>query len=123
MDKATTGKLGEDLCEEYYLTHGFSTVKRNYHSRYGEIDLICENNEFLVFAEVKTRKVGSMTEPCESVDFRKQKKLVKTAQMFLLKSQSEKQPRFDVFEVWVNEGRAVKFNLIENAFDESYFGG
>ena len=123
MDKAQTGRLGEDFCEKYYIKRGFSTVQRNYHSRFGEIDLICENSDFLAFVEVKTRKADSITQPCEAVDLRKQKRIVRTAQMFLLENETDKQPRFDVFEVFVNEGRVFKFNLIENAFDESCFGG
>ena len=123
MDKAQTGRLGEDFCEKYYIKRGYSTVQRNYHSRYGEIDLICRNGEYLVFAEVKTRKCTTAIQPCEAVDLRKQKRIIRTAQMYLIENETDKQPRFDVFEVWVNEGRVVKFNHIENAFDESCFGG
>lgn len=115
-EKAVTGKLGEDFAQSYFIKKGFS-VTRNFHSRYGEIDLIAENDEFIVFVEVKTRKGNSMTSPKESVDFYKQKKIIKTAEYYLMKTGSEKQPRFDVFEVFQQNGRIYKFSHIESAFD------
>ena len=115
-EKAAIGKLGEDFAGSYFLKKGY-TVTRNYHSRYGEIDLIAENDEYILFVEVKTRKDNSMTAPKESVDFYKQRKIIKTAECYLMQSPSEKQPRFDVFEVLQHNGRIYKFNHIESAFD------
>mgnify|MGYP003288756232 CR=1 FL=1 len=115
-EKAVTGKLGEDFAESYFIKKGF-TVTRNFHSRYGEIDLIAENSELLVFVEVKTRKADSMTSPRESVDIYKQKKIIKTAEYYIMKTESEKQPRFDVFEVFQQSERIYKFSHIESAFD------
>jgi putative endonuclease len=117
MSSKITGTLGEDFAAELYEKLGYAVIKRNYHSRYGEIDLIAENDEFIVFVEVKTRKGNSMTSPKESVDFYKQKKIIKTAEYYLMKTGSEKQPRFDVFEVFQQNGRIYKFSHIESAFD------
>ena len=115
-EKAAIGKLGEDFAENYFMKKGY-TVIRNFHSRYGEIDLIAENEDYIIFVEVKTRKDNSMTAPKESVDFYKQRKIIKTAESFLMHCQGEKQPRFDVFEVFQHNGRIYKFNHIESAFD------
>ncbi len=115
-EKAVTGRLGEEFAENYFIKKGFS-VTRNFHSRFGEIDLIAENGEFIVFVEVKTRKSGSMLSPKESVDVYKQKKIIKTAEYYIMKTGSEKQPRFDVFEVFQQNGRIYKFGHIESAFD------
>lgn len=115
-EKAVTGRLGEDFAENYFLKKGFS-VTRNYRSRFGEIDIIAENGEMLIFIEVKTRKADSMTSPRESVDIYKQKKIIKTAECYIMKTGCEKQPRFDVFEVFQQKGRIYKFNHIESAFD------
>ncbi len=115
-EKAVTGKLGEDFAECYFIKKGF-TVTRNFHSRYGEIDLIAENSELLVFVEVKTRKADCAALPRESVDIYKQKKIIKTAEYYIMKTESEKQPRFDVFEVFQQSGRIYKFSHIESAFD------
>ncbi len=115
-EKAVTGRLGEDFAENYFLKKGFC-VTRNYRSRFGEIDIIAENCDFVVFVEVKTRKADSMTLPKESVDIYKQKKIIKTAEYYIMKTGSVKQPRFDVFEVFQQSGRIYNFNHIESAFD------
>lgn len=120
MNRSEKGKLGEDVCAWYLEKHGYSVVARNVHSRYGEVDLIAENADFVCFVEVKTRKAGAPVSPAEAVDLRKQQKLVLTAQHYLMTHETAKQPRFDVFEVLLNgEGRPEKVRLIEHAFDAS----
>lgn len=115
-EKRITGNLGEDFAENYFKKQGFTT-QRNYHSRYGEIDLIAQNDEYILFVEVKTRKAGTIVSPVEAVDYRKQQKIILTAQDYLMKSGNEKQPRFDIFEAWQTDGRIYKFNHIPSAFD------
>ena len=120
MNRSEKGKLGEDVCAWYLEKHGYTVVARNVHSRYGEVDLIAENESYICFVEVKTRKADSLVLPAEAVDYRKQQKLVMTAQYYLTAHASNKQPRFDVFEVLLNEeNRPGKVRLIENAFDAS----
>lgn len=121
--KGITGKKGEDFAAEYYRKLGYTVREKNYHSRYGEIDVIAENENHIVFCEVKTRNSTTRTLPREAVDMKKQQKLTLTAFKYLEKTECEKMPRFDVFEVWINEGRIYKFNNIENAFDPVDFSG
>lgn len=123
MEKVITGKKGEDFAAEYYRKLGFSVSEMNYHSRYGEIDVIAENDFQIVFCEVKTRSSNTRTNPREAVDGKKQQKLTLTAFKYLEKTGKEKTARFDVFEVWVNDGRIYKFNNIENAFEPVDFSG
>ena len=112
------GKTGEDSAERFLLNRGYETLKRNYHSRYGEIDIISKNENYLVFTEVKSRSFKSIAEPKEWVDCKKQEKIVKTAACFLEENDFNLQPRFDVIEVFIgSNGRAEKINHIENAFD------
>ncbi len=115
-EKRITGNLGENFAENYFKKQGYA-IERNYHSRHGEIDIIAENEEYILFIEVKTRKADSMTAPKEAVDYRKQQKIILTAEDYMLKNETEKQPRFDVFEVFQTEGRIYKFNHIKSAFD------
>ena len=120
MNRSEKGKLGEDVCAWYLEKHGYTVMNRNVHSRYGEVDLIAENERYICFVEVKTRKTDALVSPAEAVDRRKQQKLVLTAQHYLTTHETKKQPRFDVFEVLLNdEGRPAKVRLIENAFDTS----
>ncbi len=123
MEKEITGKKGEEFAAEYYRKLGYTVREMNYHSRYGEIDVIAENDFQIVFSEVKTRSSNTRTNPREAVDKKKQQKLTLTALKYLEKSGCEKLPRFDVFEVWVNDGRIYKFNNIENAFEPVDFSG
>ena len=123
MDKAEKGKLGEDFCARFFEKLGFKIVVRNYHSKFGEIDLICENNKYLVFVEVKARNGNSIGLPRDAVNISKQRKILLTAQVYLSENENAKQPRFDAFEVWLSEGRVYKFKHIENAFDETALGG
>ncbi len=123
MEKGTTGKKGEEFAAEYYRKRGFTVTEMNFHSRYGEIDVIAENDLYIVFCEVKTRSGNSRVNPREAVDLKKQQRLTLTAFKYLEKTQCGKMPRFDVFEVWMNEGRIYRFNNIENAFEPADFSG
>lgn len=123
MEKGITGRRGEEFAAEYYRKLGYTVSEMNFHSRYGEIDVIAENEFQIVFCEVKTRSSNTRTNPREAVDLKKQQKLTLTAFKYLEKTGCEKIPRFDVFEVWINEGRIYKFNNIENAFEPSDFSG
>ena len=118
-EKKETGDRGEDVCARYYEKHGYTVIARNFHSRYGEIDVIAESDTQLVFIEVKTRAEGQATLPCEAVDQKKMRRLTQTAQMFLTQYDKERQMQFDVFEVLTRDGRPVKCRRLENAFDES----
>ena len=123
MDKKTIGDKGESFAARLYEKSGYTVVKRNYHSRFGEIDLIAESDAEICFVEVKTRKLSSLGNPAEAVDFRKQKKLTLTAMKYLGEVENFKQPRFDVLEIWQQDGKIMKYNLIKNAFYADDFAG
>lgn len=123
MDKRQKGNKGEDFAAEYYRKLGYEITQRNFHCRGGEIDIIAENGEYIIFVEVKTRADNSLYLPREAVDERKQKKLTLAAMKYLSQSGNEKQPQFDVFEVYSRGDRIYKFQRIENAFEGADFGG
>lgn len=118
-EKSLRGTLGEDITALYIERSGFSIAARNYHSRYGEIDIIAVNSEFIIFAEVKTRNEHSLERPAVAVTLAKQRKIIKTALIFLAEHEYDLQPRFDVSEVTL-DGRTnalIDLNYIKNAFD------
>ncbi len=115
--KRKKGDMGEDMALEMYLKNGYELVERNYNSQYGEIDIILKNDELIVFSEVKTRDISAIARPSDSVDKRKQKKILAAAEVFLSENPCELQPRFDIVEVVLN-GRETSIELIENAFGE-----
>lgn len=114
------GNFGEEFVSRYIEKKGFEIVERNFHSQFGEIDIIVKNSEYIVFIEVKTRKQNSYISGLEAVDIKKQKKIIKTAMIYLSKNDIELQPRFDVAEVTFtkqNDKNLVSnINYIQNAF-------
>ncbi len=119
MNIGKTGKGGEDRTAAFLRKRGWTVIKRNYQCRFGEIDIIAENAEYIIFVEVKTRNENSLFSPAEAVTPTKQQRIMLTAQDFLSKYESELQPRFDVAEVIVKHtatGDVYSLNYIENAF-------
>lgn len=112
------GKKGENYVSEYLKKMGFKIIYRNYHSRYGEIDIICEDEKYIVFVEVKLRKKNSLIRGTEAVSKSKRIKIIKTALVYFINNTCEKQPRFDVAEIISDKKEDdLILNYLENAFD------
>lgn len=88
------GNAAEDLAAEYLISQGLKIVQRNFYSRFGELDLIMRDQDSLVFVEVKQRRAG-INHAIESITPAKQRKMVKTAQFYLLKLGRDVNCRFD----------------------------
>lgn len=115
----TIGKYGENIACEYLKRKGYSILCQNYHSRFGEVDVIALSpDKCTCFVEVKTRKNTDYGSPYEFVTYSKQNKLRKTALCYTGTDQIYM--RFDIVEVLYKiEGTKVKVasvNHIENAF-------
>ena len=117
-DKRQKGRLGEDAVCELLITKGHEILARNYHKRCGEIDIISRCGGFVVFTEVKARKRGSLVSGLEAVDFRKQAKIVRTADLWLSENDTGLQPRYDIAEVTLAGSipRVVGIEIYEDAF-------
>lgn len=118
-DVLNFGKKGEDIVAHFLRKKGFIIFKRNYHSRFGEIDIIAEKDELLLFVEVKTRFENSLVSPAQAVDFLKQNRIKQTARSFMSKTYIEYICRYDVAEVTVREEDGkykYSLNYIKNAF-------
>lgn len=114
-----TGAWGEALAGKYLSKKRYRLIATNYRCRYGEIDLIVSNRQYLVFVEVKLRKSARFARAAEFVDYHKQNRLRATAQMYLSQNPTELQPRFDVIEIYAPEGTATahpEINHLEDAF-------
>ncbi len=115
------GKAGEDFVVQYLKSNGYIIIKRNWRdSRYGELDIVAENRECIVFVEVKTRQINSLVSGVEAVDFAKQQRTKNAAQTFMRRLRTSLPPRIDVADVTVVSEKDDKFtfelNYIENAF-------
>lgn len=102
---AALGRWAENQAAMLLLQQGWQILQRNYHSRYGEIDLIAMRNSELIMLEVKARSLGSYALAVEVVSRAKQQKLIKTAMLFL-----QAHPQYDQY--------AVRFDVICFDFTE-----
>ncbi len=119
MTNKEFGAFGEDFIEKHLIKNRCEIVKRNYYTRYGEIDIIAKNSKYILFVEVKTRSETSKIRPSESVGYKKQEKMRITAQIFLNEIKNKTlQPRFDVAELIINHKtlEIISLNYIKNAF-------
>lgn len=119
MAELKLGQWGEKMAARHLKQSGYRTLEMNFRCRYGEIDVIAENREYIVFAEVKLRKNADFGEAREFVGYSKQRRIIAAAQLWLMQHETEKQPRFDVIEIYAPDGANVRkcsLNHIENAF-------
>ena len=127
--KQILGRLGEDIAADYLEKNGYRIVRRNQRFGKNELDIVCEDDDFIVFVEVKTRSClypesGDFGIPSRAVDEGKRKNTVKASRDYLAQSYINKQPRIDVIEVYMLEQKSefktptvLKVNHIRNAFD------
>jgi putative endonuclease len=111
------GRTGERLAAEELVRRGYSIIERNFRCRYGEIDLIAEKGDDLVFIEVKTRRGNAYGLPEEAVTPRKQQKIVQVASYYLdLHACSERSWRIDVVAVQLSaSGRFEEIRVYQHA--------
>ena len=114
-----SGAWGEALAAEYLKRKKYRILAAGYRSRFGEIDLVVCDKQYLVFVEVKTRRSDKFAQAREFVDFRKQNRLRTTAEIYLAQNPTMLQPRFDVIEIYAPDGcetRNPLINHMEDAF-------
>lgn len=112
---AEIGSTGEALAERFLKRMHYAIVERNWRTRSGEIDLICRDDETLVFVEVKAgRRLGSMP-PEIRVNDRKRRKLTLLVNQYLKMNHLQQQARIDVISVWWEDGKP-QIQHIQNAF-------
>ncbi len=128
-ERQILGKLGEDIATDYLEKNGYRIVRRNVRFGKNELDVIAEDDAYLVFVEVKTRSClypesGDYGIPSRAVDEGKRKNTVKAARDYMAQNYINKQPRIDVVEVYMLEQKGefktptvLKVNHIRNAFD------
>lgn len=118
-DRKQLGKLGEELAEAFLSERAYRIVERNWRCRTGELDIIAEKADKLIFIEVRTRRPsGRFGSAKESVDYRKQLKVKETAQFYLHRFQKYEQSiQFDVITVEVSvDGAEPHIEHIQGAF-------
>ncbi|MBT4917522.1 YraN family protein [Candidatus Peregrinibacteria bacterium] len=83
MDRKMVGILGEEISKRYLESKGHQIMETNFHSRFGEIDIISEKDSEIIFTEVKTRTSNKFGTPEESLTQKKLNRIKKTVFHFL----------------------------------------
>lgn len=109
------GKLGEAMALEHLLEKKYKLLEKNYRFKHLEIDLVMQDNEWLVFVEVKTRQTAEIGEPYLAVTRRKQQQIIKAANQYIIEKDLMNEARFDVVSIVHNSYR-TKIEHIDNAF-------
>ncbi len=111
------GQLAEQQAIQLLRANGLKLITRNFHSRYGEIDIIMRSSSNIIFCEVKMRTHTKFGSPLEFVTYSKQRKIINTAHIFLQQNPKyqQLQPRFDVVGITPEQTTWVK-----SAFHLSY---
>ena len=116
MTSKDRGTWGEALVADYLRKHGYTLLASQWRCRLGEIDLIARRRGVVCFVEVKLRSGTAYGRPREIVDRRKQEKLRSAAALYLSRQELDCPTRFDVAEVYWEEGKKPCIEYIENAF-------
>lgn len=114
------GDRGEEYAVKFLEKNKYSILARNYSKRFGEIDIIAEKNNTIVFVEVKTRNENALARPYEAVNKQKQRHIINTAYAYISENKIDKNCRFDICEVFIKSHnlKLIDINYIENAFEQ-----
>lgn len=119
-----SGRKAEEFACAYLKKHGLKLVARNYTCRFGEIDLVMQDTESLIFVEVRYRKNKDFGGSLESVTFHKQKKILRAASCYLQEKELfEKIPiRFDVVAITAAQAQINhEVEWVRDAFSLDFF--
>ncbi|MEO8135587.1 MAG: YraN family protein [Betaproteobacteria bacterium] len=109
MTDHPSGVAAEALAASYLEDRGLAIIARNFRCRFGEIDLIARDGDVVVFIEVRLRRNRDFGGAGASIDYGKQKKLVKTAQFFLARQRSMPRCRFDAILLDALDSRRIEW--------------
>lgn len=110
-----TGKKGEDIARHYLVQNGYSIRAVNWRFGNNEIDIIAENEKELLIVEVKTRSSFFAAEAATLITKVKQRFLIKAANAFIVKNNIDKETRFDIIIV-VIENAKHSIQHLQDAF-------
>ena len=110
--------MAEDLALRYLQKHDMTLLERNFRSRFGEIDLIMQENNTIIFVEVRSRKSTAFLHPAETIDFSKRNKIRRTSQVFMQKIRARDRYdwRFDVITLTGRRENEMEIEWIKSAF-------
>jgi putative endonuclease len=114
-DSQILGQQGEDIATGFLEAAGYKILFRNWKWGSNEIDIIAENNDFIIFAEVKTRSADFLMQPATAVTRSKRKGIISAANGYLQRFKIDKEARFDIITI-VQSFDSHEIDHIESAF-------
>jgi putative endonuclease len=119
--RQSLGKRGEAYAADYLAAQGYAIRARNWHCPLGELDLVTERDDQVIFVEVRTRQTDRLGTPEESITPAKRAKLIAAAQIYLDEhDQLDRDWRIDVVAIEVgSRGEVTRCTVIENAIEET----
>ena len=117
MKRRELGAIGEKLAKNFLKKKGYRILETNFRCREGEIDIVAQQKDYLVFVEVRTKTGSSFGSPEESVTFAKKEKLIASALVYLDSHRNRPSLwRIDFVAVELDQkGKATRIEIIENA--------
>lgn len=114
MGKRGQGDIGENFAVELLKKNGYEILQRNFRCKLGEIDIIAQEGDSLVFVEVKTRWSRKFGLPQEAVSTRKLSKIKRVGEFYLLNHpEASKKQRIDVVAVEVYKNKVISAKIIK----------
>jgi len=113
----TLGINGENLAVTFLKEKGYRIITRNYKSCIGEIDIIAQDGNTIVFIEVKTRAAELFGQPFEAVNKKKQHKMKNVALLYMKKYGRNFPARFDVVSIFYRANGMKEIEHIIDAFE------
>jgi putative endonuclease len=111
----TTGKKGEEFARKYLIDKNYKILNINWRVYNFEIDIVAQDDDVLVFVEVKTRSSEQWGHPSDAITKSKQRFLINAAHEYIMQHEIDNDARFDVISV-ITDGENLKIEHIENAF-------
>lgn len=115
------GSFGETAAAAHLNRHGYSIVARGWRCAVGELDLVAQHDQQLVFVEVRTRRGSSLVSPEESITPTKQARLIALAHAYLdvHNLSADSAWRIDVIAVVIDQaGRIARLTHLQDAVGE-----
>jgi putative endonuclease len=117
-DRKWIGDYGEQVAADWLRSKRCHILARNFKGpRRGEVDIVARDGKLLLFVEVKTRREGAKIRPLDAVDASKRALIERGANAWLKQLGTRNLPwRFDVIEIYVENGEIPRVNHVKDAF-------
>jgi len=115
MKSKEFGDMGEDMAVNYLASMGYRILDRNWHFDKKELDIVCEQDDLLVFVEVKARQDTCLEDPTRAITKAKKRFLIKAANAYIDLNERDEVARFDVITILLDEKGAPTLTHYESA--------